>query len=241
MKFSIQLYTLRDLAKSPDDFLALFPKIKALGFDGVELGGDCRGLDAAAVRRALDGAGLAATGTHMNLDDLRPKNLPRTIEYCKRVGLSMVGIGGADHRTPRRTAKSCAVLKAASDAAAPQGITVYYHNHESEFKPYKKGGLPIDSFMDACMLQVDTYWSFCAGVDNYTFLTAHRDRICAIHIKDGAGRDTRALGEGGCDLAAVVRGAKEIGLEWLVLENDTPRPDGLSDAQRSMAWLKANV
>ena len=221
--------------------MALFPKIKALGFDGVELGGDCQGLDAAAVRRALDDAGLAATGIHVNLNDLRPKNLQKTIDYCKRMGLSMIGIGGADHRTPRRAAKSCAVLKAASDAAASQEITIYYHNHENEFKPYKKGGLPIDSFMDACMLQVDTYWSHLAGVDNYAFLTAHRDRICAIHIKDGVGKDTRALGEGDCDLAAVVRGAKAIGLEWLVLENDSPRPDGLSDAARSIAWLKANA
>ena len=70
---------------------------------------------------------------------------------------------------------------------------------------------------------MDTYWSFTAQVDNYQFITENRDRICSLHIKDGAGKDTRALGEGSCDLAAVVRGAKAIGLEWLVLENDTPR------------------
>jgi len=241
MKFSIQLYTLRDLVKAPADFLALFPKIKALGFDGVELGGDCQGLDAAVTRRALEDAGLAATGTHMNLNDLRPKNLQKTIDYCKHMGLSMIGIGGADHRTPRRAAKSCAILKAASDAAALQGITIYYHNHESEFKPYRDGTLPIDRFKAACALQVDTYWSFCAQIDNYTFITENKDRICSLHIKDGVGKDTRALGEGNCGLAAVVRGAKAIGLEWLVLENDSPKPDGLSDAARSMAWLKANV
>ena len=241
MKFSIQFYTLRGHVKSPEDILALFPKIKELGFDGVEFGKQDMKPDAAAVRRALDEAGLVATGMHMNLEDLRPGKLQKTLALCKTLGLTKVGIGGADHRTPRKTKKSCAVLKAASDEAARQGITVYYHNHESEFKPYKKGGLPVDSFLDVCMLQVDTYWSHVAGVDNYAFLTAHGDRICAVHIKDGVGKDTRALGEGDCDLAAVVRGAKDIGLEWLVLENDTPRPDGLRDAERSMAWLKANV
>ena len=241
MKFSIQLYTLRDLVKNQADFLALFPKLKALGFDGVELGGDCHGINAADTRRALEDAGLIATGTHMNLDDLRPKNLQKTIDYCKTMGLTMIGIGGADHKTPKRAAKSCAVLKAASEFAAPQGITIYYHNHEGEFKPYKDGTLAIDLFKTACALQIDTYWSFCAGVDNYAFLTENRERICSIHIKDGVGKDTRALGEGSCDLAAAVRGAKAIGLEWLVLENDTPKPDGLSDAARSMVWLKANV
>jgi len=241
MKFSIQLYTLRDVAKVPADYLALFPELRALGFDGVELGGGCCALDAAVIRRALDDAGLTATGTHVNLDDLRPKNLRKTIDYCKQIGLTMIGIGGADHRTPRGAAKSCNLLKAASEAAAPQGVTIYYHNHESEFMPYKDGTLPIDRFKAACMLQVDTYWSFCAQMDNYRFITENKDRICSLHIKDGIGKDTRALGEGDCDLAAVVRGAKAVGLEWLVLENDSPQPDGLSDAARSIAWLKANV
>jgi len=241
MKFSIQLYTLRDQIKVPADFLALFPTIKAMGFDGVELGGDCHGIDAEDTRRALDDAGLTATGAHMDLKDLRPKNLQKTIDYCKAMGISKIGIGYSDHHTPKKAAKSCAMLKKASDAAALQGITIYYHNHESEFRPYKDGTLPIDLFQAACALQVDTYWSFCAGADNFAFLTENKERISSIHIKDGVGRDTRALGEGNCDLAAVVRGAKAIGLEWLVLENDTPKPDGLSDAARSMAWLKENV
>jgi len=125
MKFSIQLYTLRDMVEAPADFLALFPKIKALGFDGVELGAGCSSLDAAVLRRALDDAGLAATGAHMNLDGLRRKNLRKTIGYYKRLGLSMVGIGGADHRTPRRAAKSCNLLKAASNAAGGHLLEFY--------------------------------------------------------------------------------------------------------------------
>ena len=241
MKFSIQLYTLRDMVKKPEELPSLFPKLKELGFDGVELGGEIKPGEAENIRRALDEAGLVATSAHFGLDDLKPKKLQKTIDFCKILGMPMVGIGGADHGTKRKAAKSCAVLKAAGEAAAAQGITVHYHNHESEFKPYKDGTLAIDLFLAACPLELDTHWSFCAGVDNYDFLTKHKDRICAIHIKDGVGKDTRALGEGDTDLAAVVRGAKAIGMEWLVLENDTPKPDGLSDAARSMAWLKANV
>jgi len=241
MKFSIQLYTLRDMVKKPEDMYALFPKLKELGFDGVELGGTINQDEAKKLRRALDEAGLVATSAHFGLGDLKPKKLQKTLDFCKTLGMPMVGIGGADHGTPRQAAKSCAVLKAANEAAAAQGITVHYHNHESEFEPYRDGTLAIDLFMAACPLELDTHWSFCAGVDNFAFLTEHKDRICAIHIKDGVGKDTRALGEGETDLDAVVRGAKAIGMEWLVLENDTPKPDGLSDAARSMEWLKANV
>ena len=238
MKMSIQLYSLRDLVGSPKDMYSLFPRLKALGFEGVELAGIPQ--DPAMFRNMLDEAGLVATGAHFGMDDLEEKNLQQTLAVCKTIGITMLGVGGAAHNNQKKLAKSCEVLKAAAEAAAPHGITVFYHNHESEFEPYKDGTFAIDSFLEACPLELDTHWSFCAGVDNYAYMIEHKDRICLIHIKDGVGKDTRALGEGETDLDAVVRAAKELGMEWLVLENDNPSPNGLSDAARSMVWLKEN-
>jgi len=220
-------------------FLALFPQLKALGFDGVEFAG-FHGLGAEELRAALDGAGMVATGCHVGLNDLKPDNLPATIAFCKTLGMDKIGIGGAPHKNPKETAESCAVLKAAYDAALPQGITIYYHNHSGEFEPFKDGTLAVDMFKQACALQVDTYWSFCAGADNYAFITENRDRISSLHIKDGMKREGRALGEGDCDLAAVVRAAKEIGLEWLVLEDES-RGSGIDSVAKGAAWLKANA
>jgi len=239
MKFSVQLYSLRDVTPDQESFLAIFPKLKALGFDGLEFAG-YHGLSAWEIRAALDNAGLVATGCHMGLNDLRLENLPDTIEFCRTLGMDKIGIGGAPHKTPEETAETCAVLKDAYEAALPQGITIYYHNHSGEFEPFQDGTLAIDTFKDACALQVDTYWSFCAGADNYQFITENRDRICSLHIKDGVGREGRALGEGECDLATVVRAAKEIGLEWLVLEDES-RGDQMESVARGAAWLKANA
>jgi sugar phosphate isomerase/epimerase len=239
MKFSVQLYSLRDVTPDGESFLALFPKLKALGFDGVEFAG-YHGLEAGVIREALDGAGLVATGCHMGLNDLTLKNLPATVAFCKTLGMEMIGIGGAPHATARMTAKSCAVLKKAYAAALPQGMTIYYHNHSGEFKPFRNGVMAIDMFKEACALQVDTYWSFVAGADNWTFLTENRDRICGVHIKDGKGREGRALGEGGCDLHTVVRAAREIGLEWLVLEDES-RGDQMESVAKGARWLRANA
>ena len=110
MKFSIQLYTLRDLVKSAEDFLALFPKLKALGFDGVEFAG-YHGLSAEAIRKALDDAGLVATGCHMGLGDLKPEKLPATIAFCKTLGMDKIGVGGASHDDPEDTAKFIELLE----------------------------------------------------------------------------------------------------------------------------------
>ncbi|MDR1465809.1 MAG: sugar phosphate isomerase/epimerase [Oscillospiraceae bacterium] len=240
MQFSVQLYSLRDLVTDGASFLALFPQLKALGFDGVEFAG-YHGLPAEEIRAALDKAGLTATGCHMGLGDLKPEKLPETIAFCKVLGMDKIGIGGAPHGTPEETAATCAVLQAAYDEGQRQGVTIYYHNHSGEFEPFPDGSLAIDRFRVACALQIDTYWSFCAGVDNYQFITENQDRICSLHIKDGVACHPKALGEGECDLAAVVRAAKDIGLGWLVLENDEPEPDGLTDVARSIQWLKANA
>jgi len=239
MKFSVQLYSIRDMAKDQESFLALFPQLKALGFSGVEFAG-YHGLSAEKIRAALDDAGLVATGCHMGLNDLRLENLPATIKFCKTLGMDMIGIGGAPHATARMTAKSCTVLKKAYAAALPQGITIYYHNHSGEFRPFRNGVLAVDTIKAACALQVDTYWSFCAGADNYKYITENKDRICSLHIKDGVGHSGRALGEGNCDLAAVVRAAKDIGMEWLVLEDES-RGGGIESVAKGARWLKENA
>ena len=54
MKIAVQLYSLRDIIKgSGEELLAILPKIKALGYDGVEFAGYF-GVDAATLRAALD-------------------------------------------------------------------------------------------------------------------------------------------------------------------------------------------
>lgn len=51
----------------------------------------------------------------------------------------------------------------------------------------------------------------------------------------------KALGEGNCDIPEVVRAAKDIGIEWLIVENDDPVPNGLDDIGRSIKYLKSII
>ena len=50
-----------------------------------------------------------------------------------------------------------------------------------------------------------------------------------------------ALGEGNCDIPEVIRAAKDIGIEWLIVENDDPVPNGLDDVGRSIKYLKSII
>ena len=243
MRFAVQLYSLRHHIGSGQDLLDILDKVKALGFEGVEFAGFF-GVSAEALKAKLDETGLKCVGAHMGLDDLRADKLPATLAFIKTLGSPFVGIGGADTRTETSLSEVADVMREANEAAAAEGVKVYFHNHTEEFVPplyAEKPGTIFDRLKAACYMQVDTYWSFVAGQDNYKLITENRDRIVTLHIKDGVGHTPMALGEGENDLAAVIGAAKDAGIEWLILENDDPVPDGLSDVARSMAWLKENA
>ncbi|MEI6577901.1 MAG: sugar phosphate isomerase/epimerase [Eubacteriales bacterium] len=240
MKKAIQLYSIRDHIKTGEDMLNILGEVKKLGFEGVEFAG-YNGLSAQVLRARLDELGLKAVGTHMGLENYVPEKIEETIAFHKILGCSTIGLGGAPTRTAKQLNKTCKILKSANERAAKDGMKVYFHNHSGEFKPLRNKVLPIDALKEACYLEVDTYWSFCAGVDNLKFLTENRDKIVHIHLKDGINHHPKALGEGNCDLATVIKAAKEIGLEWAILENDDPTPNGLADAARSMEFMNKNI
>jgi len=240
MKKAIQLYSLRDHMKTGEDMLNILGEVKKLGFDGVEFAG-YYGLTAPVLKARLDELGLKAVGTHIGLENYVPEKIEETIEFHKILGCTEIGLGGAPTRTAKQLKNTCKILKSANERAAKDGMKVYFHNHSGEFKPLRNKVLPIDALKEACYLEVDTYWSFCAGIDNFKFLTENREKIVHIHLKDGIKHHPKALGEGDCDLTTVIKAAKEIGLEWAILENDDPTPNGLADAARSMEFMKKNL
>ena len=243
MKLAVQLYSLRHHMENGENFIDILKKVKALGFDGVEFAG-FHGYSAEDLKAALDEIGLVAVGAHMGLHDFKEENLAKTIEAGKILGAKTLGIGGADTETETSLNEVIEIMGNADKIASEQGINVYFHNHTQEFKEPLFNTVPgtiFERLAAACHMQIDTYWSFHAGKDNYALISEYKDIIPHLHIKDGIDGHPMALAEGNNDLATVVKAAKDNGIEWLILENDDPVPDGLSDITRSMQWLKENV
>lgn len=227
-----------------ENFLDILKKVKELGFDGVEFAG-FHGYDAETLKKTLDELGLVTVGAHMNLDkDMAPDKIKGTLKFMQTLGAKTVGIGGAATSTETELNHVIEVMGNAEKEAEKVGMKVYFHNHTREFSEPLYNTVPgtiFDRIKEVCFMQIDTYWSFHAGKDNYKFITENRDRIVHLHIKDGLDGTPKALGEGNNDLDAVVRAARDNGIEWLILENDDPEPDGLSDIARSMVWLNAHA
>ena len=240
MKFSVQLYTLRDEIKNAEGLLNIFPKLKALGFDGVEFAG-YYGLDAKTIKKALDDNGLVATGTHTGTSSFLPENIDATIEFHKELGMNLIGVGGAAHGTDAEAERTSLIFEWANKYGESKGVKFFYHTHDGEFKTLESGRVAIDVLKKGAYLEIDTFWSYVAGIDTYKFCMDNQDRMEHLHIKDGIGRSPCALGEGDNDLEMVIKLAKDLGLEWLVLENDNPQPTPLDDVGRSIKYLKEHA
>ncbi len=244
MKFAVELYSLRHHMENGENFLEILKKVKELGFEGVEFAG-FHGYDAETLKKTLDELGLVTVGAHMSFDnDMTPDKIGDSIKFMQTLGAKTIGVGGANIETEEALEHVIDVMGNAEKEAAKVGMKAYYHNHTREFSEplyATEPGTVFDRLKKVCYMQIDTYWSFHAGEDNYKLITENRDRIVHLHIKDGIDGTPKALGEGNCDLDAVVRAARDNGIEWLVLENDDPEPDGLSDIARSMKWLQANA
>ena len=240
MKLAVQLYTLRNDYSNGEEFLEILEKVKEIGFDGVEFAGYA-GLEPEVIKAKLDELGLVAVGCHMGLEDYEGEKIEKSVELGKALGMKYMGIGGAPHSTKEEIDRIVNVFSAANERGKEDGMKFYYHNHTEEFENEIDGKLVMDRIADGAYLEIDTYWSFAGGADNYKYITEHKDDIVLLHIKDGIDRHPKALGEGENDLLSVFKAAKETGVEWLVLENDDPEPTGVEDITRSMAYFKANL
>lgn len=237
MKIAVQLYSVRDCIHNAEDFFKVLEEIKAMGYEGVEFAG-FHGVDAASLKAKLDELGLVPVGAHMGIGDYLPEKIEETVAYHKTLGTLYTGVGGAAHDTVEECEYAA---KALAYGAEKLGIPTYYHNHTEEFTPLENGKIGMEIFAEHTKLEVDTYWSHCAGVDNYKYITENKDDICLLHVKDGLDRKPLSLGDGDCDIAAVVKAAKDAGIEWLVVENDDPVPNGLEDVKRSINYLKTLI
>lgn len=239
LKIAVQMYSVRDAIKDKKTLFKALEKVKAAGYDGVEFAGYF-GASAEEIKAKLDSLGLVCVGGHIGLDDFKKDRLDETLAFQQVLGVKAIGVGGAPHSTMEECVKTGKILgRAKAYAEAKYGITTYYHNHTEEFRPLRNKRLPIDVIGSYTNIELDTYWSFHAGVDNRKFLLSHTDNVILIHLKDGIAGRPVALGEGENDIKAIVRAAKSAGIEWLIVENDDPVPNGFDDITRSINYLKS--
>ena len=229
MKIGVQMYTIRDYLKNPEDIHISLKKVKALGFDMIQLSGlgPCN-IDQLA--GWIKGLGMTVCSTHSpweRIDD--KKELLKLIEEHKKLGASEIGIGMKPDIFPqsyegwsRFIKKVNSVCKICKD----NGMTFGYHNHSFEFEKIK-GVCIIDRLVEECPdmnIILDVFWVQAGGANPSAYIDKLKGRIQLLHLKDFriANWDKKfaEIGNGNLDWNDIIPRARKNGIPYAAIEQD---------------------
>lgn len=237
-EYGLQLYSVRDYAEKSYRDMVL--SVAYLGYRTIETAGFF-GLSAEEVRAIIDEAGVKLIGTHSSLNDLTEDKIGETIKYHNAIGNKRYIVPGFDHSSREKLDAAIAVFNYAYPILGEAGISLLFHNHSSEFLTTYDGKTVMEILMESTPIdfEIDTYWSWNAGVDNMTYLRENASRIPMIHLKDGAlGGEGFALGEGDVPLTDIIALARELNMD-IVVESETLKPTGIEEVTRCADYLKS--
>jgi len=249
-EIGLQLYSLRNQFKS--DVPGTLKAISSWGITKIE-GGNTYGLPLDAFKKLLAQNNLTATSIGVSFEELQ--NTPELVlEKAKSYGVKYVMCAWIPHDGDNFTIKEAQlgidVFNAAGKILKAEGITLAYHAHGYEFRPYADGTLFNHMAKNAThfAFEMDVYWIQHAGVDPMTLLNKYPEKFVLMHLKDmvkglkgnNAGHSdvetNVTLGTGQIDIAGLVKRGKELGIEYMFIEDESSR--SADQIPKSFNYLK---
>jgi len=241
MKIGVQMYTIRDYLKTPQEIESSIKRIKEMGFDLVQISG-LGPIDTDKLAKLFKDNGIEACGTHSPWESVaEPKELEKLIEEHKKLGCSQIGIGMKPGIYPDTYEGYTAFIKKANeicDQVCAAGLGFGYHNHELEFMKFN-GVCAIDRMIKECPkmeFTLDVFWVQAGGANPLEYMDKLKGRIRILHLKDyrvkGRERQYAEIGQGNLDWPGVFSRCKKYKIPYAVIEQDA---DFLVDPFESLA------
>ena len=249
----LQLYSLRNQFKT--DVPGTLELINDWGITNVE-GGGTYGLPMEEFKGLLKKNNLDVVSVGAGYDDLKDGNIDKIIANAKAFGAKYVMCAWISHEGNNfdiaKTKEATEVFNAAGKKLKAAGLTLAYHAHGYEFRPYKDGTLFDYMAKNAkdFAFEMDVYWVQHGGEDPLGLLNRYPDKFVLLHLKDmekGTPKDNTGhsdvetnvvLGTGEVDIAGVVKRAKELGIvEYMFIEDECSRV--VEQVPQSLKYLEA--
>ncbi|MBR4234460.1 MAG: sugar phosphate isomerase/epimerase [Clostridia bacterium] len=239
MDYGIQMYSVRDITGA--DLRGALKKIADIGYKYIEFAGFF-GHTAQEVKSWLDEYGLKISGTHTGLRELE-NDFEGTLAYHKAIGNPAFIIPGHDLSSQKKLDEFVEKINFYAPKLEKEGIRIGYHNHSHEFRPNADGSVIHEQlvYRTNLMFEIDTFWYYNAtGASAVPLLERLGDRIIGcIHIKDGfRGGEGMPLGCGQAPVREVYDYCRSKGI-LMVVESESLRPDGITEAKICYDYLRA--
>jgi len=220
-EFGIQLYSLRN--QFDKNIEKSLKTISDWGIKTIE-GGDTYGMEESEFRKLLAKYELNPISIGASYEELRDD--PKAVaEKALRYGARFVMCSWIPHDGNRFDIETTqAAVKVFNESGAilkREGVTLAYHAHGYEFRPYEYGTLFDFMAQNAknFSLEMDVFWITHGGEDPIALLEKYPDFVVMLHLKDMEkgikGNNTGSenvetnvvLGQGQIDIEGVVRKA----------------------------------
>lgn len=222
------------------DVAATLDTLQAMGIKDMEFS-NLFGKTAAELRKLLDERDMHCSSFGVGYPDLVNKT-QEVAENAKTLGAKFVRVAWIPHEAPFDLSDAEKAIKDFNEAGKilkeQHDLTFCYHNHGYEFYPYEDGTL-FDLMMEKTdpnyvSYEIDILWTFFPGIDPAALISKYPDRFKLMHLKDlkkgvegnmsgGTPKENDVvLGTGQLDLPAILKAAKEAGIEHFYIEDESP-------------------
>lgn len=233
-KLGAQLYTVRDFTQTIEDFNETLDKVKAIGYQSVQISGQAKDLDPQAMRDALDARGMVAPATHISFDDMRD-HFDQVVATHKIWGSAYPGVGGlpTEYRGSaegyKRFAKDASIV---AKKFKDEGMTFIYHNHHFEFQKFDgitAYEILLNETDPAVQFEMDLHWVQAGGCNVLEWINKVKGRMDVVHLKDmqivyedDKYRQAFAeIGQGNLNWDDIIPALKNIGIKHYFVEQDS--------------------
>lgn len=252
-ELGVQIYSFRkQLAK---DLPGTLQKIKDMGLTNLEGEFSYYGLSIAEFKQLLDKKKMKMVTIAATYEKLQT-DLYTIMGDAKTLGAKYVVCHWIPHTNNEFTIdharKAVEVFNEAGKKLREKGITLCYHPHGYEFRPYESGTLfdyiATKSNPQYLSFEMDVFWVKHPGQDPVELLKKYAGRFSLMHLKDRKPGTTGnqngqadvetnvVLGQGDVGIAAVMKVAKKYGVKYTFIEDESSR--SLEQVPQSVSFLK---
>ncbi len=227
IKLGVQLYTLREQCKDAASFEETLKFLQSIGCNVIQISaiGD---IHPEIVAELVDKYKMDVCVTHKPYDRMK-NDLDALIHEHNLIHCDNIGIGampGNIHESFEGVTGFIAKCNEIASLMKKQGKQLCYHNHAFEFEVYDGKRTFERLIEEAPELHFipDTYWMQVGGVNPAEYLKKLKGRVEVCHFKDmrivNSAQRFAECGTGNIDFDACYASCKEIGVQYIVIEQD---------------------
>jgi sugar phosphate isomerase/epimerase len=248
----VQLYSFRE--QFSKDVPGTLKRVSNLGITKLE-GGSTYGLSLAEFKQLLDKNKLKVISIGADFNKLE-NDVYTVIGDAKTYGAKYVMCSWIPHKnefTIEEASHAVEVFNKAGKLLREKGLTLCYHIHGYEFRPYESGTLMdyLVTHMNPAYanFEMDVFWVKHAGQEPAEWLKKYAGRFMLMHLKDrkpgtpgnlDGTADVESnvvLGHGDVGIAEIMKIAKKSGVKQFFIEDESSR--SFEQVPQSLAYLKS--